>query len=306
MKTGFISGTVFLYVVTILTGGTSWYAAKLQLSGVAPVISLIYRFGAASTLLLLLAGITGKRLRYSWSQHAAMAMLGGFGFSVAFLLIYKAAAMITTGLIALTYSAVVLLNVVNTRIFLKTPITRPVMAGILLGLAGMALVFLPELPAGSWSWLGFAYALAATLAFSFANISAVQLQGSGVEVLPLTGISMAYGALFLLGYAVWTEQSFTFDMSPSYAISLIYLTLFPSIIGYTTYFAILGRLGAERGAYTMLFVPLVALAISSITEGYRPTLLAIIGTLMILAGNYCVIVNKFKAARPQAGSSSAE
>ncbi|NHB97158.1 DMT family transporter [Photorhabdus stackebrandtii] len=296
MKTAFSYSTVVLYVVTIITGGTSWYAAKLQLTDVSPVISLIYRFGCASVLLLLITAISRERLTYTRHEHLSFAALGVFGFAVAFLLIYKAAALITTGLIALTYSSVILFNSVNAILFLRQSISWTVLVGAMVGLTGIILVFGPEFLNNEWNWAGCGYAIAATLAFSFANISAVQLQRKRVTVLPMTGISMGYGTIFLLGYAFLTKQTFNFDLSPVYVTSLFYLILFPSVIGYTTYFAVVGRLGAERGAYTMLLVPLVALAISSITEGYRPTIWAIIGTMMTLSGNYWVITTKYQPA----------
>ncbi|NHB92580.1 DMT family transporter [Photorhabdus cinerea] len=294
MKMTFSYATAVLYIVTIITGGTSWYAAKLQLTDVSPAISLIYRFGCASGLLLLIAAISREKLTYTWRDHLSFASLGACGFAIAFLLIYKAAALITTGLIALIYSLVILFNSVNTTLFLRQSTSRTVLVGALVGLAGIILVFSPEFFNNEWNWAGFGYAISATLAFSFANISAVQLQRKGITVLPMTGISMGYGAIFLLSYALLTKQTFSFDPSPIYVASLFYLILFPSVIGYTTYFAVVGRLGAERGAYTMLLVPLVALAISSVTEGYRPTIWAIVGTMMTLSGNYWVLTTKYQ------------
>ncbi|MCW7547912.1 DMT family transporter [Photorhabdus sp. APURE] len=297
MKSASSYSTAALYVVTIITGGTSWYAAKLQLTDVSPVISLIYRFGCASVLLLLIAVISRKKLTHTWREHLSFAALGAFGFAVTFLLIYKATALITTGLIALIYSSVILFNSINAILFLRQSISWTVLAGAIVGLTGIILVFSPEFLNNKWNWTGFGYAIAATLTFSFANISAVQLQRKGVNVLPMTGISMGYGAIFLFSYALLTKQTFNFDLSPAYVTSLFYLILFPSVIGYTTYFIVVGRLGAERGAYTMLLVPLVALTISSVTEGYRPTIWAIIGTMMTLSGNYWVITNKHQPTK---------
>lgn len=281
--------TTALYIVTILTGGTSWYAAKLQLTDVPPVISLVYRFGGASAVLLLLSVLAGKKLHYVWRTHVVLAMLGGLGFSTAFILIYLAAGLITTGLIALAYSAVVVFNAINAIIFLKKRFVPVIFMAGSVGLLGISLVYLPEFLDKNWNWIGFVYAIIATVAFSLANIFAVYLQKNGVSVLPMTGISMSYGAIFLFAYALITGQSFILDITPSYIGSLIYLIFFPSVIGYTTYFAIVGRLGAERGAYTMLIVPLVALAISSVVEDYRPTIWAMVGVFMVLGGNYWII-----------------
>ncbi|WCG82663.1 DMT family transporter [Pectobacterium sp. A5351] len=294
MKGFRITNTAVLYILTVLTGGTSWYAAKLQLTDVPPIISLIYRFGGAAILLLFIAIIVGNRLRYGWREHVGMGGLGALGLSIAFLLIYKSASLMTTGLIALIYSTVVILNPVNTYLFLKTPIPRITLIAATIGITGIILVFLPELRGHSWHWEGVGYAFGATLAFSLANIIAVKLHARNVAVIPMTGISMAYGASLLVIYALLSHQEFTSDVTPVYLWSLIYLIVFPSVIGYTTYFAVIGRLGPERAAYTMLLVPLVALVISAITENYRPTIWAIVGTSMILAANYWAITARFR------------
>ena len=295
MKTASSFSTASLYCATILTGGTSWYAAKLQLTDVSPMVSLIYRFGGASLVLIIISRLTHKKLRYTLCEHAIFAVLGALSFSLAFMLIYLAAGLITTGLIALAYSAVVLFNSINASIFLKEKLAWTIYAAAFFGIIGIILVFLPEILNKEWNWIGFGYAIAATVAFSFANIFAVYLQRKHIHVLPMTGISMSYGTLFLLITAFLTKQQFLLEPSVQYMGSLIYLILFPSVIGYTTYFAVLGRLGAERGSYTMLIVPIVALAISSVTEEYKPTFIAILGTLMVIAGNYWVITTKARS-----------
>jgi len=51
----------------------------------------------------------------------------------------------------------------------------------------------------------------------------------------------------------------------------------------------LGRIGADRAAYATVLFPVVALAISTVFEGYRWTGPALAGTGLILIGNFIVL-----------------
>jgi len=78
---------------------------------------------------------------------------------------------------------------------------------------------------------------------------------------------MGYGALMLILYAVVAGKPFVVEVSQSYLLSLIYLTVFGSVVGYGTYFTLLGRIGPERTAYTTVLVPALALGVWTLFEG---------------------------------------
>ena len=67
--------------------------------------------------------------------------------------------------------------------------------------------------------------------------------------------------------------------------ALLYLAILGSVIGFTAYFYLVGRIGAGKAAYSTLLFPLVALVISTIWEGYQWHMNAIIGVILILCGN---------------------
>lgn len=70
------------YVATVLIWGSTWINIKLQLGSVAPVVSVMYRFGLASCILLVWCKVSGLNLRFSLKEHGFMALLGMllFGF----------------------------------------------------------------------------------------------------------------------------------------------------------------------------------------------------------------------------------
>ena len=86
-----------------------------------------------------------------------------------------------------------------------------------------------------------------------------------------------------------TGREFTFELTLPYVSSLVFLSVFASIIAFWTYLTLLGRVGVERAAYVTLFFPLVALAISTVAEGYQWSPYAGMGIVFILVGNLLIL-----------------
>ena len=114
---------IILYIVTVLIWGSTWIAIKYQLGEVDPIISIVYRFGSASVLLLFYCYIKGLSLRFSLKEHFFMGLLGLFLFSIQLWLVYTVEGFLSSGIVAVVYSSVVFLNIINGYIFLKTPET---------------------------------------------------------------------------------------------------------------------------------------------------------------------------------------
>ncbi len=100
---------------------------------------------------------------------------------------------------------------------------------------------------------------------------------------------MTYGAMLMLVLAWSTGHEFNFEFTVSYVSSLVFLSVFASIIAFWSYLTLLGRVGVERAAYATLIFPLVALGISTIFEGYQWTVYSVIGIVLILGGNLLIL-----------------
>jgi drug/metabolite transporter (DMT)-like permease len=93
----------------------------------------------------------------------------------------------------------------------------------------------------------------------------------------------------MFAFALITGAPFRFETTPSYVASLVYLALFGSVIAFGAYLTLLGRIGADRAAYASMLFPLVALGFSTIFEGYRWSVPALVGVLLVLSGNFIVL-----------------
>ena len=84
-------------------------------------------------------------------------------------------------------------------------------------------------------------------------------------------------------------STFSFELTFRYVGSLFYLAIFGSIIAFGCYLSLIGKIGVDRAAYVTLLFPLVALALSTVYEGYRWSGMALVGVALILAGNMLVL-----------------
>jgi drug/metabolite transporter (DMT)-like permease len=103
---------------------------------------------------------------------------------------------------------------------------------------------------------------------------------------------MAYGALATLLVALVRGIPFTFDPSPAYVLSLLYLALFGSVIAFGTYLTLIGRIGVDRAAYIGVVFPLVALLLSMMFEGLSLGVLGLAGVLLVAFGNVLVLTRR--------------
>jgi drug/metabolite transporter (DMT)-like permease len=78
---------------------------------------------------------------------------------------------------------------------------------------------------------------------------------------------------------------FALETDARYLGALVYLAVPGSVIGFTAYLMLVGRIGPERAAYCTVLFPFVALAVSTVFEGYRWSPLAVVGLVLVVAGN---------------------
>lgn len=292
---------VLFYVATVLIWGSTWLGIKLQLGVVDPMVSVTYRFALASALLLSWCAVRKMNMRFSVREHGFMLLQGVLLFGFNYLFFYKAELYVTSGLAAVLFSTILVMNIVNGALFLGTPIDGRVVFGGTLGLIGIVLVFLPEISNFSMDnqgVRGVALCLLATLFASWGNITSARNQKFRLPIIQSNAFGMGYGALFIGIFALISGKTFSVDMSASYLGSLAYLVLFGSIIAFGCYLSLVGNIGADRAAYSTLLFPLVALVISTIWEGYVWSAASLSGVAFILTGNFCIIARKKFARQP--------
>ena len=276
-----------LYTTTVIVWGLSWHAMLYQI-GVAPELSIAYRFVMAAGIMVGLCLVTRRRLIFRGRDYALMTMLGLFLFCINYILFYYAAGYIATGLLAVVFSMITVLNMVNAAIMFGQRIEPQVAVAAGFGLVGLALTFWPDIAGNEMNrnvLIGLGLSLLGTLSASLGNMASIALGRRNVGVVESNTVSMTIGAIASFLFAMLHGAPLTYNPAPSYSISLLFLALFATVIGFGSFLTLARRIGAARAAYSSVLFPILALALSTWFEDYHPQPVAILGVALILVGN---------------------
>jgi len=290
-----------LFATVVLVWGTSWLPLRLQLGIVAPEVSGVWRFAIASAVMFGWLLLAGHPIRFGLVDHLRFALLGAALFSFNFLCAYYGGFYLTSGALAIVFSLASVINPLLAAVIWRVRPEPRVLLGAALGVAGVVLLFGPEIAATEASGntvIGLLFITAATLLFCTGNMFSAAYQQRGIPVLPANAWGMVYGTLWFAGVALVRGEPFVVEWSTRYFLSIFWLALPSTVIAFAAYLTLLGRIGAARAAYSVVPVPVIALIMSTMFEQYHWTLLAMIGVALVLAGN--VVVLSRGQRKPQA------
>ena len=287
-----------LYLISVLIWGSTWFAIEFQLGVVAPEVSIVYRYLIATALMLAWCRFRGISLRFGVRDHLRFALFGLLQFSLNYILAYRAQIYITSALAAITFASMLWMNIAFARLFFGARAGWPVLVGAVLGMAGIVVLFGPQVGDLSFqdkALLGCVLAFLGALSASLGNMVSQQSQLDGIGVAPANTWGMFYSVAWTLAAVLVSGHRIAFEWSAGYVLSLIYLAVFGSVIAFWSYLTLVGRIGAHRAGYTSVMFPVVALLLSTLFEGLRLDLSVIAGFSLVLLGNVFVL-----KTRPQA------
>ena len=156
---------LLLFAGVVVGWSTSWLPLSLQLGVVAPEVSLFWRFLMAAPLMAVLAYFYGQTLWFNWCVHWRFAALGLCIFSGNFTLFYHTGIGVASGLLAVVFSTASLSNVLMAAAIGQTSPPVLYVAAALVGIGGVALLYVPELRASDTALKSLIVCLAGTLFF---------------------------------------------------------------------------------------------------------------------------------------------
>ncbi len=292
-----------LYLLTVLIWGTTWIAVEFQIptsgAGAAPEVSVFYRYVIAALVIFIWCRFQKLSLRFSGGAHLVFMSLGLLLFCLNYICVYVGQGYITSALMAIIFSTVSWMNIFNARIFFGTRSGWRVIIGAVVGMFGLCLMFWPSIQNLSLTDATVIGGLIGMLGAYFASLGNMISQATQKRNLPVmetNAWAMFYGALFTGLICLARGQSFVVDLTPSYVISLLYLAVFGSVIGFWAYLTLLGRIGANKAGYATIAFPVIAILISVMFEGLEITPALLIGMVLVLVGNLSILHRKTEAA----------
>ncbi|NNM75937.1 DMT family transporter [Sphingomonas sp. ID1715] len=284
-----VRARVFIpFVIVTLIWGSTWLVIRDQLGVVPASWSVTYRFIVASAAMFAYSLVTGTSLKVPRAAWGMVLLIGLPQFVLNFNLVYRAEAYITSGLVAVIFALLLVPNALLARIFLGQQLSRPFLFGSVIAMLGIGLLFAHELKAdgsdNSAVFAGIGLTLLAILSASIANVAQAFERVRSLPMPTLLAWSMAVGATVNAAWAAITTGPPVFDLRAGYVAGILYLGLAASAFAFLLYYRIIREIGAARAAYSSVLVPIIAMGLSTVFEGYRWSATALLGGALTLAG----------------------
>ena len=278
---------VFAFCLITLIWGSTWLVIKDQVGTVPPSWSVTWRFMLAAAAMFALTALRGESLRLTPRELRLAGLVGVLQFTMNFQFVYRAEQHLTSGIVAVLFALLMVPNSLMARLFLGQPITRRFLGGSAIALCGIAMLLLHEVrlaPPGGQVGLGIVFTLTGLMCASGANVLQATATARGRPGGAMIAWAMLAGALLDVVVAWVLAGPPQFETRAGYLGGTAYLAIVGSVVTFPIYFRLVRDLGPGRAAYSSVAIPVVAMLLSTLFEGYRWSLLAGAGSVLAMAG----------------------
>jgi drug/metabolite transporter (DMT)-like permease len=286
-----------LYALMCLIWGSTWLAIKVGLVGVPPFLAAGLRFTLATLIVGLPLLVRRRRIRLTHDDKVCIASLGLLVFWLDYAAVYWAELYISSGLTAVLFSTMPLMTALLSAFWTRSEaLGARKLTGILVGVAGTALLFWPQGRLGTMQVLGMLSALAASLCAAI-NLVTMKKHGRQSDPFVLNFLGMGIGAVCLLLMSAALEPWTAVVWTRSNVLAIVYLSLFGSVVAFSIYYYLIKRMDATIVSLGTLIIPIVALVLGRVFLGEMVTAAAVIGIVTILLGVGAAILPSGIASR---------
>jgi drug/metabolite transporter (DMT)-like permease len=253
-----LAGLVWLTLCAIW--GSTWLAIKLGLRDLPPITFAGIRFALAGAVLFAIIWLRGTSLPRSRRDWILLAYTGLQTITINYALVFWGEQYISSGLAALLSATVPLFGLPLAHRYVQSePLTLLKVAGVVLGLVGVAIIFSGELgiggPVAFWASVGI---IVAALVTAHAGVL-IKAGGTHIEPSVMAGVQMVGGCIPLLVVGIALEGSpLRFHWTPLAIATLTYLTILGSVIAFLMYYWLIRHTEVSRVLMIPLVTPLIA------------------------------------------------
>ena len=289
---------LILFTVTLFCWSPTWYLIKFQLGYVDPLVSVFYRFVAASLIIFVYLMIKRKSFKFSFNQHIWFLFFGACLYSINYVFFYTSNTYLVSAFPAIVFSTVVIMNILGEWFYFKKKPTTKTLIGAAIGMIGIIIIFNKEIfnfSLSNGTHIGLFLALLGTFCASTGNMIHQRNLNNNFPLIQTIAFSMLYGSLITLLIIQLNNTQLLFEFTFRYIASLTYLSVFGSIFAFIFYLKLLEKVGSGRAGYVGVVMPVIALLISTIFENLEWKGDLIIGLPVLLIGAVLVINQKIKS-----------
>ncbi len=286
-----------LFLITLFCWSPTWYLIKFQLGYVDPLVSVFYRFLISTIIIFIYIAIKNKNLKFSINHHFWFLFFGICLYSINYVFFYLSNAYLISAFPAIVFSTVVIMNILGETFYFKKKPSLKTLVGATIGMIGILIIFNDEIFNFSLSeetHIGLFLALIGTFCASTGNMVHQRNLNNNFPPIQTIAYAMLYGSLVTFLVTQVRGAELLFEKSISYISSLLYLSIFGSVLAFVSYLKLLERVGPGRAGYVGVVMPVLALIISTIFEKLEWQIDLIIGLPILIIGAVLVINQNVK------------
>jgi drug/metabolite transporter (DMT)-like permease len=275
-----------VFGLSLIWGG-SFFFNKILLSAFEPLTIVLGRAGIAAMALLLAIHLAGGRLPRAWAAWRVFIGMSVLNNLVPFALILWGQKHIASGLAAILNATTPLFAAVLAHVLAGERLTAHRLAGVLIGLAGVAVMMGPDLVAEGLGGnvLAQLAVLAAALSYGLASLYGLRLAALSIPPQSAAAGQLTITTVVVLPLALLIDRPWTLAM-PGWEVwaALAGLALLSTAFAYVIFFRLLSGAGGVNASLVTLLVPMSALLLGTLVLGEVFTLRQAAGMAVILLG----------------------
>lgn len=284
-----------------LIWGSTWLAIKVGLQDLPPITFAGIRFAIAGVLLVGIIAVMRLRLPATPADWRLLAWTGFLNITANYALVFWGEQYLASGLAALLNATIPLFGLpLAHRYVAGERLTPAKIAGVLLGVAGVAVVCSAELGGNG------AHAFWASIAIIVASLAGAQgsvlvkARGGHIEPAMLAGVQMVTGCLPLLAVGILFEGNpLRYHWTMRAVLALAYLAVVGSVVAFLVYYWLIRHTEVTRVLLIPLVTPLIAVLLGVGLLGESIGWGTALGGSAILSGVGLVVFGRSPTWRPR-------
>ena len=290
----FVSLKVFVWLVLCLIWGSTWIFIKVGLEDLPPIGFAAARFILSVAILLVLIRVQKITLPKTSKEWKLIALTGVLQFSINYSMVFWSEQYITSGLAAVLQAMITVFGLVLAWIFLPNErITAQKIIAVLIGVAGVAVIFIDKLRVENWmAFLGCVAVVVGSYAAAQASIL-VKAKAGGVHPAALVFSQMICGLPAVIIYSLLREGNpLAFHWTWKAVACVIYLSVFGTVAAFWLYYWLLSKIESTKAMMISLVTPLLAVMVGWVVLGEKLPPQTLAGGLLIIAGIGLIVFRK--------------
>jgi drug/metabolite transporter (DMT)-like permease len=293
--------------IVYVVWGSTYLAIAIAVETLPPLLYAGIRFALAGVLLTAWLAFRGVDLRISRAELAGAAVVGILLLAIANGLVVLAERTVPSGIAALIVASIPLWVVIY-RMIARERVGLDLLAGVFLGLIGVAILVVPGGIDGTLDVIGALMLFGATLAWALGTVLSPRLH-TPQNVLVSTAYQMLAGGVVLVVVGLGSGELANIDPSTFSVRSIVafaYLVIFGSLVAFTAYTWLLQNASVSLVSTYAFVNPVVAVLLGALVLAEPITPAILIGAAVIVVAVAFIVVRQNAARRADRLAPAAE